>query len=173
MADLFVCGICGEPYIGGEAPDDCPFCGAPKKFITGYDDFSTLWNGDLTEQEKEDLQETVDLEVNATAYYRDVSDSNEKYSKMNRLFKQFARVEEEHAEVACKLLGIEEPEMKGEKSKGSVEEDLKRTRELEREAVKKYKKFMERAENENVRKFFEALIHAEKGHHDHVDRELE
>lgn len=172
MADLFVCEICGEPYIGGSAPDDCPFCGAPKRFITDIENFSTLWNGELTEQEKEDVKETIDLEVNAAAYYDDVSSSNKKYSKMNRLYKQLSRVEEEHAEVACKLLGIEEPEMKGEKSKGSVEKDLKRTRELESEAVDKYNKFLGRAENDNVKKFFRALIYAEKNHHDHIDSEI-
>ncbi len=172
MSKLFVCNICGEPYIGGEAPDDCPFCGAPRKFITRIDEFSPLWSSDLTEQEEKDVKETVELEVNAAAYYKDVSDSNEKYSKMNRLFKQLARVEEEHAEVACKLLGIDEPEMKGEKSKGSTRKDLERTKELERDATVKYKKFLARAENENVKKFFEALIHAEQGHLDYTEREL-
>ncbi len=166
MSDLFVCNICGEPYIGGEAPDDCPFCGAPRKFITRIDEFSPLWTSDLTEQEEKDVKETVELEVNAAAYYKYVSDSNEKYSKMNRLFKQLARVEEEHVEVACKLLGIDEPEMKGERSRGSAKKDL------ERDATVKYKKFLARAENENVKKFFEALIHAEQGHLDYTEKEL-
>ncbi|GAG36539.1 unnamed protein product, partial [marine sediment metagenome] len=33
MVKLWVCVICGDPYIGGSPPDCCPFCGAHKKYI--------------------------------------------------------------------------------------------------------------------------------------------
>ena len=33
-APMFVCGVCGFT-VGGEAPDVCPICGAPKKSFTG------------------------------------------------------------------------------------------------------------------------------------------
>lgn len=173
MSELYICNICGEPYVGENPPDDCPFCDAPKNFITAMDEFETLWSGELTEQEKEDIRETLELEVNATAYYRDVSEANEKYSKFNRLFKQLARVEEEHAEVACKMLGVEMPKIEGEESKGSIKEDLERTRELEEHATEKYRKFFERSENSKVKNFFLALIHAEEGHEELAGRELD
>jgi len=31
MVRLWRCEICGDPYIGDEAPANCPFCGAKKK----------------------------------------------------------------------------------------------------------------------------------------------
>jgi rubrerythrin len=172
MAELYICRICGEPYIGGSEPDDCPFCGAPKGFIIKVEGFSVLWEADLTEQERTDMQETLKLEVNATAYYTDVMKTQEKYSKYNRMFKQLARVETEHAELAAKFLKIELPEFVGEKSKGSIQKDLERTKELEHHAVELYEKFLKNAKGKNVKIFFTALIHAEKGHEDIIGKEL-
>jgi rubrerythrin len=173
MVGLYVCKICGEPYLGGEAPDDCPFCGAPKNYIKSAEEFEELWKTELSEQEKSDMQETLDLEVNATAYYLDVTKANEKYSEPNRLFKQLARVEKEHAEIAVKFLGIELPEFTGETSKGSFEADLERTKELEAGAITKYQTFLQNATDIKVKNFYTALIHAEKGHQDIADKELE
>lgn len=173
MVELYVCKICGESYLGGDAPDDCPFCGAPKHFIKSISEFSELWKTELSEVERENMEETLSLEVNASAYYIDVSKKNEKYSKQNRLFKQLARVENEHAEIAVKFLGIELPEIIGESSKGSIEEDLKRTRELEQGAIEKYNLFLRNATSANVKIFYTALIHAEKSHKDIAENELE
>ena len=170
---LYVCKICGEPYLGREAPNDCPFCGAPKTYLRSVEEFSELWKTQLSEQGKKDMRETLDLEINATAYYDKVSKANEKYSKYNRLFKQLARVEKEHAEVASRFLGIELPELVGEDVKENIKKDLERTKELENEAVKKYQKFLKNAENLNVKNFFVALIHAEKGHEDIISEELD
>ena len=172
MVNLYVCKICGEPYLGGSAPDDCPFCGAQKIFIKPVDEFEELWKTDLSELEKSDLRETLDLEINATAYYLDVSNKNKKYSKENRLFKQIARVEKEHAEIAVKFLGVELPEIEGETSKGSIEEDLKRTIELEQGAIANYKGFLKNATSTNVQRFYTAIIYAEEGHRKIADKEL-
>lgn len=173
MAKLYVCKVCGEPYIGGEAPDDCPFCGAPKNYLKSVEEFDELWKTDLNEQEKKDMQETLGLEINAVAYYQKISDNEKKYSKQNRLFKQLTRTEKEHAEIAAKFLNIELPEIKGEDLKGSIEKDLERTKELEKGAIEKYQQFLENSENPNLKNFYVALIHAEKGHHDIVSEELE
>jgi rubrerythrin len=172
MAKLYVCKICGEPYIGEEAAD-CPFCGAPKNYLRPAEEYSEIWKTGLSEQEKKDIEATLKLEVNATAYYDDVSKKQEKYSKYNRLYKQLARVEKEHMEIAAKLLGIELPELKGEKSKGSIKKDLKRTHELESTAVELYTQFLKNAGNANIKTFFVALIHAEKGHEEIVGEELQ
>lgn len=172
MARLFVCKICGEPYIGGVAPDDCPFCGAPKNYIKDISEYSELWKTDLTEQEKKDMKDTLNLEINATTYYKKVSDINKKYSKANRLYKQFSRVELEHADVAAKFLQIELPKLVGEESRGSFESDIKRTKELEAGAIKKYKAFLKNATNLNVKNFYVALIHAEEGHFEIAESEI-
>jgi len=172
MLKLFVCRICGEPYLGRKAPDDCPFCGAPMEYIGPVEEYSTLWGVKLTDQEGKDMKATLALEVNAAAYYNKVSDGQEKYSKHNRLFKQLARVEKEHAEVAAKFLGVKMPELAGEDSKGSVKAGLEKTRDLEANATEKYRSFLSNATNDNVKMFYRALIHAEQGHLDHVSAGL-
>ena len=173
MAKLYVCKICGEPYLGGEAPDDCPFCGAPKNYIKSVEEFSPIWKTELDEQEKKDMQETLKLEINATALYLDVAENNEKYSEQNRLFKQLARTEKEHAEIAAKFLNIDLPEIVGEKSKQDINKDLERTKELESHAVELYKKFLKNSKTDNVKNFYVALIHAEQGHFDIAEESIE
>lgn len=172
MVNLYVCKICGEPYIGGSQPEDCPFCGAPKNYLRPIEEFTKIWETETNEQEKKDLQETLNLEINATAYYQDVSENQKKYSKHNRLYKQLTRVEKEHAEIASKFLNVNLPEIKGEKTKGNIEEDLKRTKELETHAVQLYTKFLSNSQNPNVKNFFVALLHAEKEHESLVGEEL-
>ena len=173
MTKLYVCKICGEPYLGGEAPDDCPFCGAPKNYLKSVEEFSPLWKTELDEQEKKDMQETLKLEINATALYLDVAEKNEKYSEQNRLFKQLARTEKEHAEIAAKFLNIDLPEIVGEKSKQDINKDLERTKELESHAVELYNKFLQNAKSENLKNFYIALIHAEQGHFDIAEESIE
>ncbi|MBR9703878.1 hypothetical protein GOV12_00565, partial [Candidatus Pacearchaeota archaeon] len=159
-------------YLGGEAPDDCWFCGAPKNFIRDSEEFFPLWKTKLSSQEKKDMQETLNLEINASAYYKNVENRCEKYSKYNRLFKQLSRVEKEHVEIAIKFLDVKFPELIGEKTKGSCKKDLERTRELEEGAIKMYKRFLKNSTNSNVKNFYIALIHAEKGHFDISCEEL-
>jgi rubrerythrin len=172
MVKLFVCQVCGEPYIGGGAPDDCPFCGAQKKFIRPFEEYSQLWDTPLSEQEKTDVKATLDLEVNATAYYDKIAKGQPRYSRYNRFYKQLARTELEHAEIAAKTLKVPLPEIKGEDSKGSIPKDLERTRELENHATELYKQFLKNAKNEKVKMFFTALIHAEEGHYNIAGNEL-
>lgn len=35
--DYWVCGTCGHTHIGPEAPEECPICGAKRKFYTKID----------------------------------------------------------------------------------------------------------------------------------------
>ncbi len=172
MLQLFVCQICGEPHLASEVLTDCQFCGAPKNYLK-TEDLSPVWGQDLNEQETQDVQATLDLEVNATAFYLDVAKSNEKYKQHERLFKALARVEKEHAEVAAKILGVDLPEFVGEKSRGSKKADFERTKELETHATALYEEMTNRSTNEKLKNFFNALAHAERGHRDHAAAELE
>ena len=36
-------------------PDDCPFCGAPKRYLKTVQDFTQIWKTELDEQEKKDI----------------------------------------------------------------------------------------------------------------------
>ncbi|MFC2174336.1 ferritin family protein [archaeon] len=172
MLNLFVCQICGEPHLADEVPTDCQFCGAPKNYLKPAEEFSPVWGIELTDQEKQDVEATLALEVNATAFYLDAAKANQKYTKYERLFKAFARVEKEHADVAAKILGVDVPDFVGEKTRGSPEADLERTKELETGAVAHYAEFMARATSEKMKNFFNAFKHAEEGHRDYATAEL-
>jgi len=171
MLKLFICQICGEPQLAEEPPTECQFCGAPNEYLI-EDVFSPIWGTKLTEQEQKDVESVLALEVNATAYYLDVSKAHEKYSKYNRLFKGLARIEKEHAEVAAKILGVPLPEFSGERSRGSIGKDLERAKQLESGAAVLYKQFLARGTNEHIMHFFHALVHAESGHLSHLNGEL-
>lgn len=171
MIKLFVCKICGEPYLGDRVPADCPFCGAPRKYMKPYGEYSQLWkDAKLTGVEKENLQKALAAEVNATSYYDKIAKSQEKYSKYNRFFKQVTRVEQEHVNTIVKFLNITFPEIKGEDLKGSIEKDIARTIELEATAVKDYTEFIKTSKHRPVKTLFKALLHAEQGHFDFLDK---
>ena len=171
MIKLFICKVCGEPYLGEEAPSDCPFCGAPGVFVVLFSDYKQLWKTAISETEKADMNAALADEVNATYFYDKVAKTQERYSKYNRLFKRLTTVEQEHIDILVKFLQITTPVLKGEESKGSIEKDLVRTAELEEGATKDYVKFAARATNENVRMLFKALEHAERGHYDLVNND--
>ncbi|MFH0987087.1 MAG: ferritin family protein [Candidatus Micrarchaeota archaeon] len=173
MINLYVCKICGEPYLGASAPKDCPFCGAPRKFLKSAGEYSQLWKDiKLKPADEENLKKALAGEVNATYYYGKISNSQEKYSKYNRLFKQLTRVETEHVNTIVKFLGIPYPAIKGEELKGSIKKDLARTKELEAGAVKDYTEFIKTSKSKNVKLLFKALLHAEQGHFDWLDADL-
>lgn len=171
MVRLYVCKICGEPYLGSD-PDDCLFCGAQKVYMESMENFSELWKTELTKQEIKDLNETLKLEINATSFYEKISNSHPKYSYNNLLFKQLSRVEKEHAEIVAKFLNKKMPKIKGEDLKGSLKKDLVRTQELEKDAVRLYVKFLKNAKNKNVKSLYDALVHSEKGHVEVVTKEV-
>jgi len=168
MLKLFVCQICGEPHLAEEIPTECQFCGAPKNYLKPAEEFSPVWGETISDEETDFVKQTLELEVNATAFYLDVTKAHDKYSKWNRFFKALARVEKEHAEVAAKILGVPLPEFTGEKTKGSIEADLERTKDLETTATALYEGFFEKATNAKMKNFFNALEHAERGHRDHA-----
>ncbi|NYZ80034.1 hypothetical protein H0N95_02165 [Candidatus Micrarchaeota archaeon] len=171
MIKLFVCKICGEPYLGDRAPADCPFCGAPKKYIKPYGEYSPLWKDvKLTSVEKENLAKGLAAEVNAVSYYDKIAKSQEKYSKYNRFFKQVTRVETEHMNTIVKFLGVPYPEIKGEDLKGTIEKDLARVIQLEAGAVKDYTEFIKTSKHRPVKTLFKALLHAEQGHFEFLDK---
>ncbi|MEM0372858.1 MAG: ferritin family protein [archaeon] len=171
MIQLFVCKICGEPYLGERSPADCPYCGAPRKYVKPYGEYSQLWkDAKLTSVEKENLTKALAAEVNAMYYYDKVAKTQEKYSKYNRFFKRISTVEQEHISTIVKFLNIPSPELKGEEPKGSIEKDIERTKQLEAEAVRDYTAFVTSSKHRPVKTLFKALLHAEQGHFDFLDK---
>ena len=67
---VYRCRICGDPYIGSEAPMQCPFCGAPQKFFVEAQDWNPdEFNVQLTEISKKNLEAALQLELDNAAFY--------------------------------------------------------------------------------------------------------
>ena len=160
---VFVCRICGEVYIGEEAPSSCPFCGVEKKFLV----LSHLWrdenNVELTEISRKNLEESLKLEISNTKFYNCIEDtsSNKEISKM---FKGLRKVENEHASVFRKLLKInQDPELE-EDCVDDVMVSLEDSSKREDRAVKLYEKAAGEAAEPRVKEVFLAIAKVEQDH---------
>lgn len=165
--NLYICEICGDAYIGTEKPSDCPFCGAKNNFIKPADEARPIVAEkiEISETSKKNLMETLDLEMRANAIYTCIAGKSQEY-KINKMYKRLAKVELEHAIIVTKLMGMELPAAGSELCADSGVENFKKTIELEDHATNLYKQFAAAATEENVRKFFGALMQVEQGHID-------
>ncbi|MFW6120589.1 MAG: rubredoxin-like domain-containing protein, partial [Petrotogales bacterium] len=65
---VFRCRICGDPYIGSEAPKQCPFCGAAQRFFIEAQDWNPdEFNVSLSNLSKENLEAALQLELDNAA----------------------------------------------------------------------------------------------------------
>ena len=98
MVKLWRCEICGDPYIGETAPDNCPFCGAHKEHIKEAKDAKVTFDVELTEKDKANAEKALQVEVsNAAFYFCAAGKTNDEEGKL--LFKILGKVESEHASI--------------------------------------------------------------------------
>jgi rubrerythrin len=161
----FICEICGDAYIGTEKPKNCPFCGARENFIKIGSDAKPIVNQKeaISETSKNNLKATYDLEVKAVAIYNCMAEKAKTY-EIKAMYKRLAKVEMEHATIATKLLGVGKPEIGTENCSEEDVENFKKTIELEENATKLYTKFMQEAEEPNIKILFTALNQVESDH---------
>ena len=69
MVKLWRCEICGDPYIGESAPDNCPFCGAHKKYIKEAKEAKVNFDVELNESDKENVKRALQVEISNAAFY--------------------------------------------------------------------------------------------------------
>ena len=161
----YICQICGDAYIGEEAPSDCPFCGAPKNFIKEGKEGSPIaaQKFEIGEVSKKNLLATYDLEVKASAIYTCMAGKGETY-EIQKMYKRLAKIELEHAVIVTKLLKMSAPEVKIEECSEQDLENFQKTTELEEHAVELYRQFSKEAEEQQIKILFTALAQAEQGH---------
>ena len=106
---VYRCRICGDPYIGTEAPSRCPFCGALSEYFVEAEDWnSDEFTVDLTNVEKKNLEAALQLELDNAAFYDCAKAHAEKSKDVYYLakFKALMKVEREHASAISKFLKI-------------------------------------------------------------------
>jgi rubrerythrin len=120
----------------------------------------------LSEQERDFLTQTRDLEFHASRIYRAAAKDSEK-DEIKGFFKYLARTEKEHYEVACKLLGepiSDDINGLGDDSKGNDHENLLESKRLEEHATKLYADFSVQSSSPRIKDFFAALAGVESNH---------
>lgn len=164
---LLRCRICGETFLGTEAPSRCPFCGAAEHyFVDAPSGFSAEENSvQITEIERADLERAIELEHSNARYYADMA-LNAGSEALASAYKRLSRIEAEHCSVFCKLADERKPEDLGDPGAASgdwctdIAESLKR----EQVASAFYAEAASRATNERIREVFSAVAEVERDH---------
>lgn len=163
---IYRCRICGEVYLGYEAPENCPFCGAHVEFLEAPEKYSADINDlQLTETERVDLESSIELETSNCRFYLGMAQRKDN-DTLRATYKRLAKVEAEHCELFCDLLKVDEPAdlMTPGETTGSWESDIEESLRRENRASELYKTFAGRATNERLKEVWNAVSEVETDH---------
>jgi len=163
MVKLWRCEICGDPYIGDEAPANCPFCGAKRKYIKEFKDAKVNFDVELNEKDKANAEHALQVEVSNAAFYFCAA-AKVKEIEGQKLFKALGKVEAEHAAIWKKVLKLDEVPKSIDTCAPEYKADLEESHARETRAIGFYKKAAEESENKRVKQIFEALVEVETDH---------
>ncbi|MBI4831562.1 MAG: ferritin [Candidatus Lindowbacteria bacterium] len=164
--NVYICRICGDPYVGNTKPSNCPFCGAPAKYIILAENWVESGVPELTEVSRKHLEASLKLEIDNVQFYRCAANLA-KEPMSHAMFKALSRIEAEHAAKVCKLLKrpMLDIEDKPNACVGATnEEHLKEALHRELSAVRFYTSAASSATEAPVKEFFEALVEVENDH---------
>lgn len=163
---MYRCRICGETYLGDEAPAQCPFCGAHRQFMVSPREYPADINDvDLTEVERADLETSVEVERSNARFYLGMAQRKDN-DTLRSAYKRLSRVEAEHCSLFCKLLKVGKPadiDEPGETT-GSWISDIEDSVRRETRAKALYAEFAARATSPRLREVFEAVSAVESDH---------
>lgn len=163
MVKLWRCLICGDPYIGESPPDNCPFCGAHKRFIKEAKEAEVNFEVKLNDKDKANVEHALEVEIsNAAFYFCAAEKTDDVEGKL--LFKALGKVEAEHASIWKKILKLSSIPKGDEPCHASNKENLEESHARETRAIEFYRKAAAESENERVKEIFEALVEVETDH---------
>ncbi len=163
MVKLWRCEICGDPYVGKSAPDNCPFCGVYKKYIKEVNEAKVNFDVELNERDRANAEKALAVEVSNSAFYfcaAKKTDGDEE----KLLFKALGKVEAEHASIWRKILKLNSVPGGDDPCDTDNKKNLENAHARETNAIKFYTKAAAESENERVKEIFIALIEVETDH---------
>ncbi|MDI6712238.1 MAG: hypothetical protein QMD96_03260 [Anaerosomatales bacterium] len=163
---IYRCRICGETYLGYEAPENCPFCGAHKEFLQAPERYDrSIDSVAITEVERADLEASIELERSNTRFYLGMAQRRDN-DTLRSTYKRLAKIEMEHCELFCRLAGVSLPEDLSEpgETTGSWATDIEESLRRENRASALYATFAERATNERLKEVWAAVSAVEADH---------
>ena len=163
MVKLWVCEICGDPYIGSSPPDNCPFCGAHRRYIKEAKEAEVNFDVKLSQKDRGNAERALHVEVsNSVFYFCAAQKTDDGEGKL--LFKALGKVEAEHASVWGKILKLESIPGGNETCRVSNRENLEESHARETRAIEFYKKAASESGNARVKQIFEAFVEVETDH---------
>ena len=163
MVQLWRCEICGDPYIGEAPPDNCPFCGAHKRYIKEVKESKVNFDVELNDTDKANVERAFQVEVsNAAFYFCAAQKSDDEEGKL--LFKALGKVELEHASVWRKILKLDSVPEGDEICHVNNRENLEESHARETRAIEFYKNAAAESKNVQVKRIFESFIEVEIDH---------
>ena len=165
--NVFRCRICGDPYIGTEAPNRCPFCGAKTNYFTEAANWDTSeFEVDLSKKTRSNLEAALELEINNAGFYECALNKakTQGYEYYIAKFKALKKIEAEHASAICKFLKIETPALPDTSCNIDATVNTKEGWERENRAIKAYSTFRDEAVESRMKEFFGALVEIETDH---------
>ena len=165
---MYRCRICGETYLGYEAPTNCPFCGAHAELFVALGDYPEDINVlQLTESERADLDTSIEVERSNTRFYLAMSRRTDNPG-LASTYKRLAAVEAEHCSLFCKLARVPKPADIREPGEelGSWLADIDESARREHRASGLYTEFAARATSPRLVEVWTAVSAVET---DHID----
>lgn len=180
---IWRCMICGEVFLAGQCATHCPFCGAHGENFVRVEDVTKLppedlfnAGGELTEREKENLRASITTELLNTAFYEAMNRQGDRSTAtgtvLSRTYKRLAQIEDEHAGIFCKFLGVDKkkqqvpPELlSAHKVTGVWKDDIAASVIREENAHALYSRFATETDKPRLKLVWTALADVE---HDHV-----
>ncbi|MBU0501891.1 MAG: ferritin [bacterium] len=163
MAKLWVCEICGDPYIGAAPPANCPFCGAYKKYIKEAKEVKVNFNVELNQKDRANAEHALQVEISNAAFYFCAAEKTDN-AEGKLLFKALGKVEAEHASVWKKILKLGSIEKGDDPCHVSNKENLEDSHARETKAIGFYRQAAKEAQNARVKEIFEAFVEVETDH---------
>lgn len=163
---LMRCRICGDTYLGTEAPSRCPFCGADARYIVDPDKFSASENDvPVTEIERADLQTAIELERSNARFYAAIA-TLPGHEALSSAYKRLSSIEAEHCSVFCQLAGQVKPDdlKTPEGDPSSWCDAIAESAARERRAADFYAAALSRSTNARIAEVFAAISAVEEDH---------
>ena len=163
MVKLWRCEICGDPYVGDEAPSNCPFCGAKKENIKEATEAEVNFDVQLNEKDKSNVEKALQLELSNVAFYG-CAEKKTNDEEGKQLFKALRKVEAEHASIWKKVLKLTELPKVEESCHAENKDNLEESHQRETSAIEFYQQAVAEAENERLQRLFEVIVEIETDH---------
>jgi rubrerythrin len=157
MVKLWRCVICGDPYIGGMPPPNCPFCGAHQSYIQEAKGAAVSFDVTLSAKDRANAEQALNVEISNSSFYFCAAEKTDD-AEGRLLFKALGKIEAEHAAIWKKILKLPSIPSGDEICHSMNVQNLKESHERETRAINFYRKAAAESDDARVRQIGRAHV---------------